>query len=274
MSDSARARRHPRAIAIVWLWFAIWGLILAWPAAAAVGQEFRANADGDAPLFRPGAIDLLDFLWLARGVLMTGLGHVMVLAPIAILGATIPLAILLARLADRTRLEKPTRTIGELVIFEIGAFLIQAVALWGALELAVATSVSLSASFGEVRADMSGVAVFALGIVVVLFVSIYRDLASAALVRSEDSIGEALRIGGRALAVRPFALSWAWLWRSAVGMLLVVAGTWLSVRFSGKSGLFLIALALVHQAAVAWRVAWRASWLAASMRGVIASAQT
>ncbi len=270
MSEAARARKHPRAIFITWLWFAIWGLILAWPAAAAVGQEFRANADGDAPLFRAGALDLLDYLWRARGVITTETGHVIALAPIALLGATIPLAILLVSLADKTRLAKPTRTIGELALFEIAAFLIQAIALWAALELATATSTSLAGSLGEVRADMSGVAVFALGLVLALFVSIYRDLASAELVRSEGSIGEALRIGGRALVVRPFALSWAWLWRSAIGILLVIAGTWLSMKFSEKSGLFLIALALVHQAAVAWRVAWRASWLAASMRDVIA----
>lgn len=270
MSDVARARKHPRAILVTWIWFAVWGLILAWPAASAIGQEFRTNADGDAPLFRAGAIDLLDYLWRARGAITTELGHVVVLAPIAIVGATIPLAILLMSLADKTRLERPTRTIGELVLFELGAFLIQAISLWGALELGAATSSALDARLGEMRADMSGVAVFAIGIVLVLVVSIYRDLASAALVRSEESMTDALFVGGRVLVARPFALTWAWLWRSGVGVLLVVAGAWLSVRFSGKSGVFLITLFLVHQAAVAWRVAWRASWLAASIRGIAA----
>ena len=266
----ARARKHPRAILVTWLWFAVWGLILAWPAASAIGQELRSNADGDAPLFRPGALDLLDYLWRARGVITTELGHVVILAPVAIVGATVPLAILLTSLTGKQRLERPSRTIGELVLFEIGAFVVQALALWSALELGSATSTWLEASLGEVRADMSGVAVFAVGIVLVLVVSIYRDLASAALVHAEESIGDALVVGGRTLVRQPFALAWAWVWRALVGIALVAAGTWLSMKFGGKSGLFLVALFLVHQAAVAWRVAWRASWLAASVRGIAA----
>ncbi len=263
-----RARRHPRAVIAMWLWFALSGLVLAWPAAVAVGADFRANPGSDAPLFRPGSLDLLDYLWRAQGVANAELGHLAILLPLTLLGAVLPLAVLLVALSGRRRLKSAPRAIGALALFELLAVAVQAMTLVGTAMLGGVTSSALASSIGQANAAFAGVAVFALGVVVVIIVSLLRDLASAAMIAYEPGLFAAWRMGARALTVRPFAVVGAWLWRSVLGLAAVLAAGVLASRIGGKAGLFLIALALTHQAALAWKVSWRASWLAAAMRSL------
>lgn len=263
-----RARRHPRAIVAMWLWFALSGLVLAWPTAVAVGADFRASPSSDAPLFRPGSLDLLDYLWRAQGAANAELGHLAIVLPLTVIGAVLPLVVFLVALSGRGRLTRPSRAVGALVLFELLTVGVQATTLVGTAMLGGVTSSALTSSMGEANAAFVGFAVFALGVVVVLVVSLLRDLASAAMIAYEPGLFDAWQMAVRALSVRPFAVVGGWLWRSVLGLAAVLAAGALASRIGGKAGLFLIGLALAHQAALAWKVGWRASWLAAAMRSL------
>lgn len=265
-----RARKHPRAVLAMWLWFALSGLVLAWPTAVAAGAEFRANPEADAPLFRPGSLDLLDYLWRAQGASSAELGHLAIVLPLTVLGAVIPLAVLLVALSGRERLSSPPRAIGALALFELLAVVVQVIALVGMGMLGGVTSSALTSSLGEAGAAFAGVAVFALGVLFAIVVSLLRDLASAAMIVHEPALFDAWRLAARALSIRPFGVVGAWLWRSVVGLAAVIAAGVLASRIGGKAGLLLIALTLAHQAALAWKVCFRASWLAAATRALLA----
>jgi hypothetical protein len=264
--SSLRARRHPRAIFFAWAWTALCGLAMAWPAALSVGREFRASPDTDAPLFKSGSLDLLDYLWRARSGITTEIGHVIVLLPVMIVASVIPLALLLASISGAAPGDHGLRSVGKLLALELAGMTAQAVVGWGSFALAAVTAFGLNGSLGEAKSDLAGAAVFALGVVIVIAISITRDLASVnALTEHKgfiDSLVDALRtFGGHGLP-----LVWGWLWRAALGWLAIVLAGLLASRIGGKYGLSFLLLLAAHQAALAWKIAWRASWLAASVR--------
>jgi hypothetical protein len=264
--SSMHARHHPRAIFFAWAWTALCGLAMAWPAVLSVSREFRASPDTDAPLFKSGSLDLLDYLWRARSGITTEIGHLVVLLPVMIVASVIPLALLLASISGAELGDRGLRSVGKLLALELAGMTAQALVGWGSFALAAMTAFGLSSSLGEAKSDLAGAAVFALGIVLVIAISIARDLASVgALTQNKsflDSLVDALRtFGGHGLP-----LVWGWLWRAALGWLAILLAGLLASRIGGKYGLSLVLLLVVHQAALAWKIAWRASWLAASLR--------
>jgi hypothetical protein len=266
LQNEMHARRHPRAILLVWIWTALSGLVLAWPAAVDVGREFHMSPDSDAPLFRAGSLDLLDYLWRARSGITTEIGHIVVVLPLAVVGSVVPLALLLASIAGIGAGKNALRSLGRLLSFELGALVIQALLLWGSFLLAAMTAYGFGDSLGEKRADFAGAVVFALGAMIAIAISIARDLASASTIASASGFIDSLVHSFHTFGSRTGAIVYGWLWRSLVGLIAVVLAGVLASRIGGKSGLSLLLLLFAHQAALAWRVAWRASWLAASLR--------
>jgi len=269
--DEIRARRHPRAIFLAWMFVALSGLALAWPAAAGVGREFRGSFDGDAPLFQSGSLDLLDYLWRARGVITADVGHVVVLFPLVLIGAVVPLALLLAAIGgvsgDRFA-PRAGRIFGVLVALDLGVLVIQVLTFWGFFTLAAVTASGLTSTFGAKGAELCGAAVLALGALLIIAISMLRDVAAATTVALATGAAQSIFTSLRVVDREGAALLWAWTWRSCAGWLPVVLATLLATKIGGKSGLLLLILMISHQAALALKMACRASWLAASLRAV------
>jgi hypothetical protein len=261
-----RARRHPRAIFFAWAWVALCGLALAWPAALAAGREFRANPESDAPLFKSGSLDLLDFMWRARSGITTEIGHLVVLLPVMIVASVIPLALLLASISGSKMNEGALRSVGKLLAFELTGLAVQALAFWAAVALAAMTAYGLNDSLGEAKSDLAGAGVLAVGIVIVIATSIIRDLASTSAVVRSTGFADSLVSAFRSFGGRTGSIVWGWLWRTTLGWLAILLAGLLASRIGGKSGLLLLFLLIAHQAALAWKIAWRASWLAAIVR--------
>jgi hypothetical protein len=265
MSDM-RARREPRAIFFAWAWVALCGVAAAWPAALAVGREFRANPETDAPLFKAGSLDLLDYFFRNRSGITTEIGHLVVVVPVMIVASVIPLAVLLSSISGEKLGERGPRSLGRLLAFELGGLVTQALAFWGGIALSGMTAYGFSDALGEKKSDLAGAAVFAIFVVIIIAVSIARDLASANVVVLAQGMVDSLSAALQTFRARTFPIVWGWLWRSTLGWLAILLAGLLASRIGGKSGLSLLFLILAHQTALAWKIAWRASWLAVCAR--------
>jgi hypothetical protein len=252
--SSMRARRHPRAIFFAWVWVAMCGVAIALPAALSAGREFRASPETDAPLFKPGSLDLLDYLWRARSGITAEIGHIVVLLPVMIVASVIPLAILLASISGATSSGGVMRSVGRLLALELAGLGVQALLFWGAFALAAMTAFGFNNSLGEAKSDLGGAGVIAFGVVVVIAVSIVRDLASANVVVLSTGFVDSLVSGIRSFGARSLPVVWGWLWRTTVGWIAIVLAGCLASRIGGKSGLSLVFLMIAHQAALAWKV--------------------
>lgn len=239
---------------------------MAWPAALAVGREFRANPETDAPLFESGSLDLLDYLFRARSGITTEIGHLVVLLPIMVVASVIPLALLLASISGSKMNDGALRSLGKLLAFELTGLAVQATAFWGAVALAAMTAYGLNDSLGEAKSDLAGAGVFAIGVVIVIAASILRDLASTSAVARSTGFVDSITNAFRSFGGRSGGVVWGWLWRTTLGWIAIVLAGVLASRIGGKSGLLLLLLMITHQAALAWKMAWRASWLAAAVR--------
>jgi hypothetical protein len=264
--SSMRARRHPRIILFAWIWIALCGVAIAWPAALAVGREFRANPETDAPLFKSGSLDLLDYLWRARGGITTEIGHIVVLLPAILVASVIPLAALLASISGSSMRDGVTKSVGKLLAFELTGLAVQVTVFWAAVALAAMASFGLNDSLGEARSDLAGAGVFAIGVVIVIAASILRDLASANAVVHASGFVDSIVVAFRSFGASSAKIVWGWLWRTTLGWAAILVAGMIASRIGGKTGVSLLLLFFAHQGALAWKVAWRASWLAATVR--------
>jgi hypothetical protein len=257
----------------VYAYHALAGLLIALPAAAALSGPTASSPRGQAELFDPGGVMLLETLRFARRSLMPIGVSAGAVAAIALIAGVFPLAALLAGLGREGRLsvtflaDRAWAHAGTLaLIFGLGTALqVVTVALLmlaggkliGALKLAPPPD------------DLAFVGLLAVAGGVGLAVGVLRDLASVAAVRGDHGLyvaaSRALRCarrgGGRAM------LGWAW--RASLGFAGLVAAAWLAPR--GVSTAAVVAGAALHQAAIAGATFARASWLAAAMRLVDAT---
>jgi len=104
--ESMRARRRPAAIALLWAWQAAVAAMVAWPAASGVAGIYGGHPSGDAPLWAPGGLALVDLLnqRAALSETFTLAGVTMLVAGFADL---VPLAGLVASVAYVTRDMRP-----------------------------------------------------------------------------------------------------------------------------------------------------------------------
>ena len=96
------ARSRPRAILALWMWEAALGLVIGSSVASVASGAYGHHPDGDAPLFLPGGLPLLD---LARHSLVYGplVSLVVVIAVVAHLAGIVPSAAAFAGLASVAR---------------------------------------------------------------------------------------------------------------------------------------------------------------------------
>jgi hypothetical protein len=273
----AAAHRRLGLCAWIYAYRALAGLLIALPMTAAVSAPVAGYPRGQAELFDPGGVMLVESLRLLRrstGVVTSASS----LAIVAFLGGVLPLGALIAGLGREGRLPagfaigRALRHAGTLaLLFGLG-LLAQAIvgAILGLLGSKLVDALTLS----PMRESYARLAIGLVVLAWVALIGVVRDLASVAAVHgghrfyvsAQRGLGAMRRAGGRAL--------FAWSWRSALGLAGVVLAAWLAPPLAGAgAGAVVIGVAL-HQAGIAGAVFGRASWLAAAIGHSEATAPT
>jgi hypothetical protein len=271
-----RARAHPWGIAGVWAWRTALALAVAVPAATLVARVYGTHPRGDGPLWDPGGLALLDFLWRDGRALSPVAATAEIMLVVGAVGGLIPAAALMMAIARVPR-ERAAATLAQTLSASLWAvpafsfllivfFVTQVVTL--AVGYGVAQIVSSWASVGAVRAERLGVAV---GVVFVLLASglgVVHDLAMAAVVCARARGARAIVLGVRAFGRSPLPLWWSWAWRWLAAGVPVAAIAVFTGAVGGRGGPTLWLVAVLHQGVVLTRVSLRASWLARALRAI------
>jgi hypothetical protein len=277
-NDSMRARRRPLAILFLWGVQTALASLVALPAGAAVASWYGRHPSGDAPLWQPGGLPLLDLFLDARGVrreTLVAAGLVFLLAGFADL---IPIGSLIAAIGyvTRDRRSPPLRALlaRALVAFPTLATLFAMTALTEGAIAGVAIAISsyvataAQARLGDARADQTALLAALAILAPTSVVSVMHDLARAGAVRFRVRALRSWQLALNALARAPASVIWSWAWRGLAGWVPVGVGAIVAARFGGRGGIALLTLFVVHQIALIVRVAFRASWLASALRAV------
>ncbi len=274
------ARRRPAAVTLLWVWEASLGVSLGSAIASIAGNAYGRHPDGDAPLFAPGGLELLDLVrhsLAARGPILSA---VIVLVLVSRLIGIAPAAAAYAQIARRRldggpppMLESLARSaIAFPASLTVGLVTLAVQIGVGAVGVAIAAVASplFAARLEERRSDVLSAMIVAAAVVICWLVGVVSDLARATIVARE---ARALPAGYHAVATfarRPLGLVWSAAWRGAAAWLPVVIAGMLASRIGGRGGFALVCLAFVHQLAIGARVAIRASWMARSLRAILA----
>jgi hypothetical protein len=277
-NDAMRARRRPWAIVWMWGWESVAAFVVAYPAAMAVRSVYGAHPHGDAALWNPGGLELLDLLMSnasAGASIFTLLGVVLLVA--SVLGV-IPLAALLASIAFVTRDRQPPpirnafargASAFPTMLALMGITLaVQLVLLFLGTLAGIAMNAVLIDRAGEARADQLGVLAAMVFVATATALGVAHDLARAAAVRFRVGARRAARMGLNTFRRAPVSISFSWAWRAAASLVPIIVGSVVAERVGLRGGGALFALFVVHQLVIGSRIALRASWLAKTLRAV------
>jgi hypothetical protein len=284
-----RARLHPGAIVGAWAYTAGFALLASWPAASLAAASSGGDR-GDVRLWAEGGHFLLNVLSLeAHGVASSVRAAGLVVA-VAIVGAQIPTAALMAciayamvppapagamlanpaagragRLGPVAALTAALRAFRPFALLLVLSVTAQAVLLGAGYGLARLAETLAYDSLGEARAQLLAAAVAAIALACAWVLGVAHDLGRASVILGRTRPVRALLEGVRALRRSPGGLLGSCAWRTTAGAAPVLAmAAWTPLAPSTTSGLLLVAL--VHQAMALVRASLRASWLALALR--------
>lgn len=274
-SAAIRARNRPGGVLAFWALKLLVAWILAAPLAGALGGTGIARfPGGDARLFAPGGMYLMDALRLGLGSLAEGFQNTIWFALFLGYLCLLPLAGLLYALCHGGRLrpgDVAREAFEQFPRFTLLAgltLLVQAaIALAGVLVLSILHA-HIYQSLDVRRADLTLLGVTGVFVVVALGAGLLQDLARAALVRHGGGLRDALHSALHTAKAGPLAALGAWLvpciWSiAAVAVGALVVGR-LHVERSGTARV--LAVLGVHQLVALSLVALKAQWLAAALR--------
>jgi len=277
-NHAMRARRCVVPVVALWAWDAALGAALAWPFVSIVRGAYGEHPRGDAVLWDPGSLPLLDLLLRRLPALGSLLAHSAVVTIFALVLGLVPCAAMMVCLAFATRDKKTPRLrrampLAAVALGPFALLLFLTLVLQGSIVAATATAASLadqgfSPKYGEVAAQAIALALLAAGVLATAFAGLVQDAARATVIRFRVGAGTALRAALMTVRRAPLTLFWSWTWRSSASMVPVAFGALLAGRVGGRGGVALVALFVIHQLVIAVRAALRASWLARVMRAV------
>jgi hypothetical protein len=280
-AGSVRARRRPGVVLALWAWEASLGVLLGSQVASVASGAYGRHPDGDAPLWAPGGLELLDLArhsLAARGPLLCG---VLVVIVAARLLGLVPSAAIFAELLFTTRSRRAPSlrdalSLGVLALpasFTLEMFTLAlqfATALVG-LAVGAAASSWVTADAGVRAGDLATAAVGLVALGAATVVGVVGELARAAVVRWDAGAVVAARRALESFAARPVRWTASYAWRAMASWVPVAIGAWLAGRIGGRGGVALVVLAGFHQVVVLARGAIRASWMSRVLRGVQAT---
>ncbi len=271
-APTTRARAHLRAISAMCAWQAAMALLAAWPAASLVRTAYASDPRGDAALWEPGGLALLDLLWHAMGAATATADGALLLLIVTAVAGWVPLAALMVALSrPHGRTSAPLvfyKALRVLPAFAKCALLVlaaQAATLGAGAFLGQLAQGWTRPHYGEAPAQLLEIAAFVPFSLVALGLGLGHDLARATIVvRGADTV-TGLVEGFRLLRRSPVLLSGAWAWRAVGSLVPIGAAAWVASHL-GRGTAALLAVTVAHQAAAFLRVVLRASWLACGLR--------
>jgi hypothetical protein len=265
-----RARRRLGLVALLYAYRAVSGIVLALPAVVALGAPAASFPRGQAELFDPGAVMLIEALRLGRRALLPVGASAATLAVLVLVGSILLLGALLAGLGRAGRLTpsflggRAFAHAGTLALIS-GAAALFAVAAGGVVA-AIGGKVVRALHLDPPADDLAGAVLAAVVLGLVLLTFVVRDLASAAAVRGEHGFYGATSRAIRAARRAPGRTVLDWGWRAALGTGVLLLAACLSPR--GASASATAAGVALHQGALFLASLARVSWLAAALRRI------
>jgi hypothetical protein len=273
--DGIRAALRQRsALAFAFLARIVLAYLIASPLARVLmGAGIQHHPRGDAVLFEPGAVALVEAVRVSLGELRTELGGSLVVGIVGAWLLLIPHGALYAALGlpDRARLAEllprslalfPRFTLlGGACAFVQGLILTLAFLGASGIESRFATAGS------ERRADLLALGVLAIAVLLVAFTALWLDLARAAVVVDDARFFSALGSGFRAFLRRPLAaIACSTLGPLCLLGLIAAAAVLTGLLDVSRVGTWRVLLVLaLHQLVVLGAVLFRAGWLGASL---------
>ncbi len=277
-----RVRQRWGVLLFVWVAQLLSAVLVASPVVGAIaGTGVAAHPRGDAVLFEPGGVLLIETLRVGMRALTGALGATAIDFALVFLVGLVPLVALLVALESSERLSIGPWLGGAISHFPAfvligGASLLARAILLVLLGFVLgALGDALSPSFDARRADLVLLSAAGLSAALLAGVGICADLARAAAVRERIGALRALRAGLRSLFARPGAAALGWLIPAVWSVFVLAAAALLVGTLHVElAGSWRVALVLViHQLAVFVLLALRALWLSQALELVGSSAQ-
>lgn len=270
MSHAPAAHRRLGLVALLWGYRAVAGLLVALPAAEAIGGVTSQYPRGQGELFDPGGVMLLETLRLGRRAIpAVYVGGSAVVVVAALLGL-IPLAVLIAGLGREGR-PSPSSLAGRAaahagtlaILFGLGALAEVLVAVVvGLFGGKVAGALHLAPP-GD---DVAALGAVLLGLAAAAVIGVLRDLAYVAAVHGDRRFYGAASSALHSFRRAPLRALGAWSWRALLGFAALAFALVVAPPITATSGAALAAAFVLHQAALFAGAFARASWLAAAIR--------
>ncbi len=247
---------------------------LAWsaPVASTIASVTGAYPRGDAEVFDPGGLMLLEAL--RRAILGAGAIRASWLLTL-ILGSILGLAALAFAIAQLSvpgksrpswALARAVRSMPTLVLVSLVSLLADVVVVLVLFLAGGALARGLWPT--PPPRDVARFALFVLVVLALLFVGVLHDLARVAAVMGPSRTYISLRASGRTFWRAPGRSVGAYAWRAALGGAAIVGAGWLGSRLGERSAGAVLASAFVHQIGLAAAGWMRLSWLGAAARMV------
>jgi hypothetical protein len=274
-ASEIRARRRPFAIALVWAFRLVAAYLIASPLADLFQALGAGRAPlGDAALFEPGALLLIEALRLQMPALAPALRTGFAVFLFASLVSLLPLSALYVALASGGRLRAGEWCAGAVeclprfVLLGGLSLLCQAGIILAFTMVHGLLRPMLAATLTERGTDVGSILLFSIAGAAVLTIGVVHDLARAASVHGAATAGRAVREALSTFRRARAAVIAGWLVPALTsGAIVGLAAFVVASLQLERGGAARFALATsVHQAAAFALVALRANWIARSLR--------
>ncbi len=253
-------RTWTRAVAPLYLWLAVPGLLSALPAGLLVGRLWGQRPGGDRLLWEAGGFGLVETArLLGRDVGAVGWALPWLMFGWSLLGV-VPEGLALASLRPgETGASRWARALGSIpaLVMVLGGTLLARLAALALGVAALSAFAPATGGLGDRERDLVRLGVALVGSGLFVLVRLWHDVAAVAVVDQGRRGVDALVTGLEVLHRRLVAATLAWGWRAALGALAVALAV---VAGRGLSGAGLVLTVLAHQGALLALAALRASW--------------
>lgn len=276
LGPAPAAHRRPGLVALLFAHRALASILVALPITATLGAVTAPYPRGQAELFDPGGLMLLESLRLSRPALpalaWSGAGFALVFAALGLL----PLGMLIAGLGR-------VGPVSAAFLFRrAGKHFGSLALLFGVTLAAQLVTASLLALLGgklidalrlvPPAEDITFLALFAVIFGILSALGVVRDLAYVAAVHEGRGFYVAVTRALGAASRRPLGTFFAWAWRAALGALgLIAAASLAPAARDATTAAVMVAFAM-HQAALMGVAFARGAWIARAMRSLMESA--
>jgi hypothetical protein len=253
---------------LLWISRALAAWLISYPILLAIQASAMTDGpEGDAVLFQPGSLLLLELLRLGAPGLGSGLQLALLLAGLCAILELVPLALALdllwlpgGPLLERVR--RAFRLFPRFFALGAIALLVDAALVLGASLLGAALKAALSSADERLK-SIAPIALVLLALLACGWFGSVLDIARATLVRSELGARSALSQALRCLRERPLSVLIGAYPSVAGGAFGYLCAAWLLTRLdpAERTGVALALAFGAHQLAVLFAIAWRVRWL-------------